>query len=120
MVADLEAAPEGSVVVLHGAARGGGWSRQAGGRAWLRAERAGCWLLLSPGAGFPAGTRRQPLSASRLVPPPPPHTAHHSPRAPAGCAHNPTGVDPTKEQWAAIADVCERRGHLPFFDVAYQ
>ena len=37
-----------------------------------------------------------------------------------GCAHNPTGVDPTRDQWAAIADACERNGHLPFFDVAYQ
>jgi aspartate/tyrosine/aromatic aminotransferase len=23
------------------------------------------------------------------------------------CAHNPTGVDPTKDQWKAIADVIE-------------
>ena len=37
-----------------------------------------------------------------------------------GCAHNPTGVDPTRDQWADIADACERNGHLPFFDVAYQ
>jgi aspartate aminotransferase len=37
-----------------------------------------------------------------------------------GCAHNPTGVDPTREQWAAIADVCAARSLLPFFDVAYQ
>jgi aspartate aminotransferase len=37
-----------------------------------------------------------------------------------GCAHNPTGVDPTREQWAAIADLCARKRHLPFFDVAYQ
>jgi aspartate aminotransferase, chloroplastic len=29
-------------------------------------------------------------------------------------------VDPTKEQWAAIADVCAAKHHLPFFDVAYQ
>ncbi|KAF2163174.1 hypothetical protein M409DRAFT_26617 [Zasmidium cellare ATCC 36951] len=26
------------------------------------------------------------------------------------CAHNPTGVDPTRGQWKAIADVCERKG----------
>lgn len=39
---------------------------------------------------------------------------------PLGCAHNPTGVDPTRDQWADIADACERNGHLPFFDVAYQ
>lgn len=37
-----------------------------------------------------------------------------------GCAHNPTGIDPTKEQWATIADVIEEKGHLAFFDVAYQ
>ncbi|KAJ2765067.1 Aspartate aminotransferase, cytoplasmic, partial [Coemansia nantahalensis] len=36
------------------------------------------------------------------------------------CAHNPTGIDPTEQQWAAIADVMEERGHLPFFDCAYQ
>ncbi|KAF8072598.1 Aspartate aminotransferase P2 [Scenedesmus sp. PABB004] len=37
-----------------------------------------------------------------------------------GCAHNPTGVDPTPEQWQAIADLCKAKGHMPFFDVAYQ
>ncbi|EFJ26197.1 hypothetical protein SELMODRAFT_173087 [Selaginella moellendorffii] len=37
-----------------------------------------------------------------------------------GCAHNPTGIDPTPEQWEAIADVLEEKGHMPFFDVAYQ
>jgi len=37
-----------------------------------------------------------------------------------GCAHNPTGIDPTKEQWKEIADLCVAKGHLPFFDVAYQ
>ena len=47
--------------------------------------------------------------------------------APAGsilllhsCAHNPTGCDPTEEQWKKIADVCKRRNLLPFFDSAYQ
>ncbi|XP_047342143.1 aspartate aminotransferase, chloroplastic [Impatiens glandulifera] len=37
-----------------------------------------------------------------------------------GCAHNPTGIDPTPEQWNKIADVIEEKGHIPFFDVAYQ
>lgn len=37
-----------------------------------------------------------------------------------GCAHNPTGIDPTKEQWEIIADVIEEKNHVPFFDVAYQ
>lgn len=36
------------------------------------------------------------------------------------CAHNPTGLDPTKEQWRAIADLCERKRVFPFFDSAYQ
>jgi len=47
--------------------------------------------------------------------------------APAGsiivlhaCAHNPTGVDPTKEQWKKIADLCEEKNLFPFFDCAYQ
>ena len=35
----------------------------------------------------------------------------------AGCAHNPTGIDPTREQWEQIADLCIERNHLPFFDV---
>lgn len=38
----------------------------------------------------------------------------------AGCAHNPTGIDPTPEQWQQIADLCKAKNHLPFFDVAYQ
>ncbi|KAK9805264.1 hypothetical protein WJX72_009822 [[Myrmecia] bisecta] len=37
-----------------------------------------------------------------------------------GCAHNPTGVDPTKDQWKQMADLCIEKNHLPFFDVAYQ
>jgi len=37
-----------------------------------------------------------------------------------GCAHNPTGVDPTKEQWDTIADTCKELELIPFFDCAYQ
>jgi aspartate/tyrosine/aromatic aminotransferase len=37
-----------------------------------------------------------------------------------GCAHNPTGVDPTRAQWEAVADVVLRKGHYAFFDCAYQ
>eukprot|EP00955_Chlamydomonas_euryale_P082013 363662-Chlamydomonas_euryale.AAC.13 len=37
-----------------------------------------------------------------------------------GCAHNPTGIDPTPEQWQQIADLCIKKSHTPFFDVAYQ
>ncbi|KAF2460381.1 putative aspartate aminotransferase [Lineolata rhizophorae] len=36
------------------------------------------------------------------------------------CAHNPTGVDPTQEQWRAISDAVKEGGHFPFFDMAYQ
>ncbi|KAL0763505.1 hypothetical protein Bca101_079656 [Brassica carinata] len=34
--------------------------------------------------------------------------------------HNPTGTDPTPEQWAKIADVIQEKNHIPFLDVAYQ
>jgi len=37
-----------------------------------------------------------------------------------GCAHNPTGIDPTPEQWEKIADLMQEKNHMPFFDVAYQ
>jgi len=36
------------------------------------------------------------------------------------CAHNPTGVDPTMEQWAEVSKVAKERQHLVFFDAAYQ
>ncbi len=36
------------------------------------------------------------------------------------CAHNPTGVDPTQEQWKEMADVIRAKKHFPFFDTAYQ
>lgn len=36
------------------------------------------------------------------------------------CAHNPTGVDPSKEQWRAISDAVKAGEHFPFFDMAYQ
>jgi len=47
--------------------------------------------------------------------------------APAGsiillhaCAHNPTGVDLTQDQWKEVAVVMRERSHIPFFDTAYQ
>ncbi|KAK8093443.1 aspartate aminotransferase [Apiospora hydei] len=36
------------------------------------------------------------------------------------CAHNPTGVDPTPEQWKEISSVVKSAGHYAFFDMAYQ
>ncbi|KJE89550.1 aspartate aminotransferase P1 [Capsaspora owczarzaki ATCC 30864] len=36
------------------------------------------------------------------------------------CAHNPTGADPSREQWAQLADLFIARKLFPFFDSAYQ
>lgn len=36
------------------------------------------------------------------------------------CAHNPTGLDLDAAQWTQMADLCERKGLVPFFDAAYQ
>lgn len=36
------------------------------------------------------------------------------------CAHNPTGIDPTPEQWRAISDAIKAGSHFPLFDMAYQ
>ena len=36
------------------------------------------------------------------------------------CCHNPTGVDPTAEQWREIAHLVRARGILPLVDFAYQ
>jgi aspartate aminotransferase len=35
------------------------------------------------------------------------------------CAHNPTGADPTPEQWHQIAKVMKENNLFPFFDTAY-
>ena len=47
--------------------------------------------------------------------------------APAGdvvllhaCCHNPSGLDPSQDQWRAITDVIVERGLVPFIDMAYQ
>jgi aspartate aminotransferase len=36
-----------------------------------------------------------------------------------GCCHNPTGVDPTREEWEALAGLAVRNGWVPFVDLAY-
>ena len=48
-------------------------------------------------------------------------------QAPAGdlvllhaCCHNPSGLDPSQEEWEAIADVIVERELVPFIDMAYQ
>src|SRR5438067_4594936 len=47
--------------------------------------------------------------------------------APAGtivvlhtCCHNPTGVDLIAERWSEILSIVQRRGLIPFLDLAYQ
>ncbi len=37
-----------------------------------------------------------------------------------GCCHNPTGANPTADDWARIAEVLERTGAVPMVDLAYQ
>lgn len=37
-----------------------------------------------------------------------------------GCCHNPTGANPTAEQWDAIAQSLEKTGATPLIDLAYQ
>ncbi len=37
-----------------------------------------------------------------------------------GCCHNPTGADLNESQWETLADLCERKGLIPFIDIAYQ
>jgi len=36
------------------------------------------------------------------------------------CAHNPTGVDPTTEEWKQIMNVIKTKNHFTWFDSAYQ
>jgi aspartate aminotransferase, cytoplasmic len=35
------------------------------------------------------------------------------------CAHNPTGCDPTRDQWKEIGHVMKERQLFPLFDAAY-
>ena len=37
-----------------------------------------------------------------------------------GCCHNPTGANPTLEQWRVLTELCLRRGLVPMIDFAYQ
>ncbi len=36
------------------------------------------------------------------------------------CCHNPTGIDPTQEQWEDLAKIAAKQGFLCLFDFAYQ
>jgi len=37
-----------------------------------------------------------------------------------GCCHNPSGIDPTREQWSTIFELSKRKGLMPLIDFAYQ
>lgn len=37
-----------------------------------------------------------------------------------GCCHNPSGADLSFEQWREVTDLIQRKGLLPFVDMAYQ
>ncbi|WRT70900.1 uncharacterized protein IL334_007899 [Kwoniella shivajii] len=36
------------------------------------------------------------------------------------CAQNPTGIDPTHDQWKELSDLIKAKKHLALFDMAYQ
>jgi aspartate/tyrosine/aromatic aminotransferase len=36
------------------------------------------------------------------------------------CCHNPSGLDPSEDEWRAITDIIVERRLLPFIDMAYQ
>ena len=36
------------------------------------------------------------------------------------CCHNPTGADLTDEEWADLVPLMQKRGLIPFLDIAYQ
>lgn len=36
------------------------------------------------------------------------------------CCHNPSGLDPSEDEWRAIGDVIVERELVPFIDIAYQ
>lgn len=37
-----------------------------------------------------------------------------------GCCHNPSGADLTFDQWKVVTELIQRKGLLPFVDMAYQ
>ena len=36
-----------------------------------------------------------------------------------GCCHNPSGADPSADDWVTLAEALERRGVIPLIDLAY-
>lgn len=39
---------------------------------------------------------------------------------PQACCNNPTAAELTEQQWRTLTEEITSRGHLPFFDIAYQ
>lgn len=37
-----------------------------------------------------------------------------------GCCHNPTGIDPSFEQWKELSEQIKKQKIIPLFDIAYQ
>lgn len=37
-----------------------------------------------------------------------------------GCCHNPSGLDPSQEQWKELSQLIKKQRIFPFFDLAYQ
>lgn len=36
------------------------------------------------------------------------------------CAHNPSGIDLSRDQWKQIMELFKEKKHIPLFDIAYQ
>jgi len=108
MIADLEAAPEGSVVLLHGGYRRRAVEWWLGVGTLLFPCCTAQWCCKAVVAALPSSSKGVPIKAPALASI---HTWLLG--RPAGCAHNPTGVDPTHEQWEKIADVIVKKNHLP-------
>ena len=79
----------------------------------LRREHSGPKTDLNPTFILPGFTLSGMLSSLSKLPPRSVVILHPA-------AHNPTGADPTKEEWAAIADAMQKGELFPFFDCAYQ
>jgi len=114
-----------------------------GGSGSLRVA-AGMILRASPGASVwasePTWANHAPLlggAGLTLKPYPYYDTENHAIKidemlatlatAPAGdvvllhaCCHNPSGLDPSRDDWEAITDVIVERDLVPFIDMAYQ
>ncbi|MBS0416481.1 MAG: aromatic amino acid transaminase [Proteobacteria bacterium] len=130
--ADHTALREGRVITLQ--TPGAGGALRAGGELLELSTRTTLWIpeptwdqqLLIFGA---AGLNLQPYpyydrASNRLQLEPMLDRLRTARRGDAvllhGCCHNPTGADPTREGWAAIADVCAQQGLIPFVDLVYQ